>query len=161
VKFLYKPLFLVVLLSLAACGRDNTTSAPAEPETSAAVEVVPPRPDIYANYALQADLSGFSEDQRKMLVLLIRASEIMDDLFWRQAYGDGYEAWLESIGVAATRRFAELNYGPWDRLNDDAPFIEGVGHKPHGAGFYPEDMTKEEFLQFMKDGLAKANAAKN
>ncbi|MBT8080324.1 MAG: Zn-dependent hydrolase [Gammaproteobacteria bacterium] len=80
-----------------------------------------------------------------MLVLLIRASEIMDDLFWRQAYGDGYEAWLESIGVAATRRFAELNYGPWDRLNDDAPFIQGVGEKPLGAQFYPADMTKAEF----------------
>jgi len=45
----------------------------------------------------------------------------------------------------ATRRFAELNYGPWDRLAGNGPFVAGVGPKPPGAGFYPLDMTKEEF----------------
>ncbi|MBT8098584.1 MAG: Zn-dependent hydrolase [Gammaproteobacteria bacterium] len=80
-----------------------------------------------------------------MLVRLIEASQIMDDLFWRQAYGDDYEAWLDSIGVAETRLFADQNYGPWDRLDDEKPFIEGVGPKPLGANFYPEDMSKEEF----------------
>jgi hypothetical protein len=80
----------------------------------------------------------------------------MDDLFWRQAYGDDYQDWLASIGVDDARRFAELNYGPWDRLNDEAPFMEGVGEKPLGARFYPEDMTKEEFEAAElpgKDGL--------
>jgi hypothetical protein len=43
------------------------------------------------------------------------------------------------------KRFAEINYGPWDRLRENEPFIEGVGSKPTGANFYPEDMTKEEF----------------
>ena len=80
-----------------------------------------------------------------MLVKLIEASQIMDDLFWRQAYGDDYQAWLASIGVDDQRRYAELNYGPWDRLDDDKPFMAGVGDKPLGARFYPADMTKEEF----------------
>jgi hypothetical protein len=80
-----------------------------------------------------------------MIKVLIEASEIMDDLYWRQAYGDGYEGWLASIGVDDARRFAELNYGPWDRLADEAPFIDGVGAKPLGANFYPADMSKEEF----------------
>ncbi|MBT8091859.1 MAG: Zn-dependent hydrolase [Gammaproteobacteria bacterium] len=80
-----------------------------------------------------------------MIGLLIDASVIMDDLFWRQAYGEGYEAWLRSIDDADTRRFAELNYGPWDRLDDDRPFIKGIGPKPLGARFYPADMSKEEF----------------
>jgi hypothetical protein len=69
----------------------------------------------------------------------------MDDLFWRQAYGDDYQGWLASIGVDDARRFAEANYGPWDRLNDDAPFMPDVGEKPLGAKFYPADMTKDEF----------------
>jgi hypothetical protein len=43
--------------------------------------------------------------------------------------------------------FARINYGPWDRLNDNRPFIEGVGEKPRGANFYPADMTREEFEQ--------------
>jgi hypothetical protein len=69
----------------------------------------------------------------------------MDDLFWRQAYGDDYQAWLASIGVDEARLFAEQNYGPWDRLDSNKPFIEGVGPKPLGANFYPADMSKEEF----------------
>jgi len=80
-----------------------------------------------------------------MIGVLIAAAEIMDDLFWRQAYGDGYEAWLVSAGVDEAGRFADLNYGPWDRLDDEKPFIEGVGPKPLGANFYPPDMTREEF----------------
>jgi len=111
------------------------------------LEVVVPRPDIYADFTLTADLDSLTDGQREMISLLIDASQIMDDLFWRQSYGDGYEAWLESIADADTRRFAELNYGPWDRLDGDKPFIEGVGAKPLGAKFYPADMSKEEFDQ--------------
>ena len=80
-----------------------------------------------------------------MLSLLIEASNIMDDLFWRQAYGDGYQDWLSSIGVSELRRFAEINYGPWDRLADDQPFMDGVAPKPLGAAFYPPNMTEAEF----------------
>ena len=76
----------------------------------------------------------------------------MDDLFWRQAYGDDYQNWLAGIGVDSTRRFAELNYGPWDRLDDEAPFMDGFGDKPLGAEFYPSDMTKEEFEATDLDG---------
>ena len=118
------------------------------PETNfQPLEVVAPRPEIYADFTLTADLDSLSDDQREMIKLLIDAAQIMDDLFWRQAYGDGYEAWLESIADADTRRFAELNYGPWDRLDGDKPFMDGIGAKPPGANFYPADMSKEEFEQ--------------
>ncbi len=110
-----------------------------------AVAEVAPRPDAYAEFTLTADLSHLSDQQREMIGMLIEASQIMDDLFWRQAYGDGYQDWLASIGVDEERRFAELNYGPWDRLDDDKPFMDGVGDKPLGATFYPADMSKEEF----------------
>jgi hypothetical protein len=112
------------------------------PEATAEVE---PRPDVYAEVTLTTDLSYLSDEQQHMIGILIAASQIMDDLFWRQAYGDGYQEWLESIGVDEERRFAEMNYGPWDRLNDDKPFMDGVGKKPLGATFYPTDMSKEEF----------------
>jgi hypothetical protein len=104
-----------------------------------------PRPDIYAEFVLTADLDRLSNRQREMIRILIEASEIMDDLFWRQAWGDDYEERLDSIGIDEARRFTELNYGPWDRLADDAPFVEGVDAKPLGANFYPADMSKEEF----------------
>jgi len=75
----------------------------------------------------------------------------MDDLFWKQAYGDR-EAYLAGIEDPAQHRFAEINYGPWDRLAADQPFIEGAGDKPLGARFYPEDMSKEEFEAWDQDG---------
>jgi len=124
----------------AACSTDTPPES-----TDTAVRTAEPRPEIYAEFALTADLSQLTEGQREMIAKLIDASVIMDDLFWRQAYGDDYKAWLETLGVGPQRQFAELNYGPWDRLDDEAPFIEGVGPKPLGANFYPADMTREEF----------------
>lgn len=97
----------------------------------------------YVPFRLEADLTHLSDNQRRMLPLLIEAAQIMDGLFWRQAYGDKQQL-LNSLDGAA-RRFAEINYGPWDRLGDDQPFLPDVGPKPDGAQFYPTDMTKQEF----------------
>ena len=132
----------VFLLSavVASCG----TEVPPEPSVKPLVTVAP-RPEIYADFTLTADLADLSDEQHEMIKLLIDASQIMDDLFWKQSYGDGYEAWLDSIPNVDMRRFAELNYCPWDRLDDENPFMKGVGAKPLGARFYPEDMSKEEF----------------
>ena len=127
---------------IVSCGVEE----PPAPEYPA-LEVVEPRPEIYADFTLTADLSELTDGQKQMIALLIDASQIMDDLYWRQTYGDDYEAWLESIADADTRRFAELNYGPWDRMEADKPFMEGIGAKPPGANFYPVDMSKEEFEQ--------------
>ena len=133
---------IVVLtaISAAACAPEP----PPEPDVSL-VEPARPRPEIYAEFTLTADLGDLTEGQRQMIPILIEASKIMDDLFWRQAYGDDYDAWLETIDDADARRFAEFNYGPWDRLDDNRAFIDGVGAKPPGANFYPADMSKEEF----------------
>ncbi len=131
---------LVALAMVASCGSEAPPEPVAEPP-----QTVQPRPEIYADFTLTADLDHLSEDQRRMIGLLIDASVIMDDLFWRQAFGDDYLAWLASLKDEKTRRFAELNYGPWDRLDDDKPFVEGVGPKPLGARFYPADMSREEF----------------
>ena len=123
---------------------ESPATAGGAADASAIAQVVP-RPDIYAEFTLTADLTHLSDNQREMIGLLIEASQIMDDLYWRQAYGDDYQEWLASIGVADERRFAELNYGPWDRLDGDRPFMDGVGDKPLGANFYPTDMSMEEF----------------
>ena len=99
----------------------------------------------YAVFRLEADLSHLSENDRQVVRLLIEAAQPMEDAFWQQAYGDREEALALAEGDEATRRYIEINYGPWDRLRGDGPFIEGVGNKPAGANFYPADMTAEEF----------------
>lgn len=140
--------FLVVAALLVIACSGPTEEVPGVESGQAeepVVETTAPRPEIYAEFPLVADLSQLSDGQRRMIVLLIEASQVMDDLFWRQAYGDDYQEWLQSIGVDDARRFAELNYGPWDRLNDESPFMEDVGEKPAGARLYPADMSREEF----------------
>ncbi|GAB4195855.1 MAG: hypothetical protein Tsb002_28740 [Wenzhouxiangellaceae bacterium] len=153
-------LLIAITALLSACQQEPqspTTAAPtAESEPAAAAAAAPEavtaeellisdaRLNIYAPVKLTADLSHLSDNQRDMLGLLIDASKIMDELFWRQAYGDR-QAFLDAITKQPLRHFADINYGPWDRLNGDKPFIEGVGEKPLGARFYPADMSKAEF----------------
>jgi len=153
VKFLnlIRPLGIVLLSAFVfSCGQEAPPEAPDEP-----LEKVEVRPEIYADFELTADLSHLNEQQQRMIPLLIEASSIMDDLYWLQAYGDR-EPLLGSIEDPAMRRFADINYGPWDRLAADQPFIESAGSKPLGAQFYPADMSKDEFEawdQEGKDGL--------
>jgi len=98
----------------------------------------------YTTVRLGARLDRLSEKERKIIPLLIDAARAMDAIFWRQAYGNR-DSLLHSLDDPAVRRYAEINYGPWDRLDNNAPFVAGVGPKPPGAGFYPRDLTKEEF----------------
>ena len=147
---LIRPLGIVLLSAVViSCGEEAPRETIVEP-----LEKVEVRPEIYADFTLTADISHLSDDQRKMIALLIDASQIMDDLFWRQSFGDNYEEWLDSIADDRTRRFAELNYGPWDGLDDDKPFMDGFGKKSLGAQFYPEDMSKEEFEEAYLPGKA-------
>ncbi|WP_057830634.1 dipeptidyl-peptidase 3 family protein [Colwellia sp. TT2012] len=105
------------------------------------------RLNIYKEVTLTADLSHLSTNQKQMLALLIDASKIMDDLFWQQAYSQDKQSFLASISDEKVRRFAEQNYGPWDRLDGDKVFLSQAVTKAHGAEFYPSDMTKVEFEQ--------------
>ena len=125
---------------LSACAEEQPPAA-----GDAAGDVAPARPGIYAEFTLTTDLSHLSDDQRTMVGLLIEASTIMDELFWRQAWGDSHADGLAAIDDADPRRFAEINYGPWDRRDGTRPFVPGVEPKPPGAAFYPPDMTAEEF----------------
>ena len=147
---LFRPLgILLVAFVVVSCAEE-----PPPETTVTAIEKVEVRPEIYADFTLTADLSHLSDAQRQMIALLIDAAQIMDGLFWRQSFGDDYETWLDSITDERTRRFAELNYGPWDALDDDKPFMDGFGPKPLGAQFYPEDMSKEEFEEAYLPGKA-------
>lgn len=160
-RILTRPLGVLILSAIvASCSTETPPEAAAE-----AVTTVKPRPEIYADFTLTADLGHLSDDQLEMIRILIDASKIMDGLFWKQSFGEDHVEWLEGIADADARRFAELNYGPWDRLDNEKPFIDGVGPKPLGARFYPEDMSKEEFNEAYLPGknglysLIRRNAA--
>ena len=99
----------------------------------------------YAKVQLTSDISHLSDNEKHMLKYLFEVGRIMDDIFWTQNYGGDKEAFLNSIEDDNARLFAEINYGPWNHFDNLASFLPEYGEMPQGAGFYPADMTKEEF----------------
>ena len=161
--------------ALAACA-PATVQAPAGAAPSASAPTTTPAPmaapamagaqdsiDIklarYTPVRLTTDLP-LSDRERRMIPLLIDAAREMDALFKLQAYGN-VDSLLASIPDPRVRRYAEINYGPWDRLSGNAPFLPGVGSKPDGANVYPADMTKEEFDAQVAAGGARADSLKS
>lgn len=136
----------IFLVALFSCHVNQDRSQKEEERLTPEETLMQKNLDKYVTVKLTADLSHLSEDQKKMIGLLIKAGEIMDEIFWKQAYGDKTDLIIR-INDPRTKKFAKINYGPWDRLDNNRPFVEGIGPKPAGAGFYPVDMTKEEFEQ--------------
>lgn len=100
----------------------------------------------YAPFTLYADLGHLTEGEKKLVPIFIKIAEIMDRLFWKQTFGD-YQQLLK-IEDPAARQFVAIQYGPWDRLDDNKPFLKNYGPKPLGCQYYPQDMTAEEFAEF-------------
>ena len=115
---------VVVTVGLAACSSrpEAPEAKPMKAETTKYVEV-----------ALTSDLftTSISGKERRMVELLIDACREMDAIFWKESYGDK-AALLASIAEPELRRFAEINYGPWDRLNANAPFLPASAPSPKG-----------------------------
>ncbi|MCR4848589.1 MAG: Zn-dependent hydrolase [Bacteroidales bacterium] len=118
-----------------------------KPKTVVEEQPQPKLIDKYAEYTLTTDISHLSENEKEMLPLLFEAADIMEDLFWQENYGDKAEL-MAKITDPDVQKFACITYGPWDGLDGNKPFVEGVGEKPAGAQFYPQDMTEEEWEAF-------------
>ena len=157
-KALQKTFALTALASsllFAGCSEPQSPQSTTQ-ATAPELLVDDSRLGIYHQVPLTADLSHLSDNQKQMLSKLIDASEIMDDLFWKQAFFGDKKAFLQQFSNEELKAFAAINYGPWDRLDGDAPYLSGYGEKAAGAEFYPQDMTKAEFAaaEFAdKDGL--------
>ncbi|WP_053184543.1 dipeptidyl-peptidase 3 family protein, partial [Sunxiuqinia dokdonensis] len=100
--------------------------------------------DAFVSFKLTTDLSVLTEKEQQMLPHLFKAANIMDEIFWMEAFGDK-ESVLSQATEPAMEKFIKINYGPWERLNANKPFLDGFGDKPAGANFYPVDMIKAEF----------------
>jgi len=105
----------------------------------------------FVSVELTSDISHLDEDQKEMLRKLFRVAEIMDELFWKEACPDKASI-LAGLTTPEQIEYFNINYGPWERLNNDLPFLPSVGPKPDGAGFYPANITKEEFANFDAEG---------
>jgi hypothetical protein len=142
---------LVIFLPVLSC--NNGSQSINNTQNKDVKELTPMQKKInqYASVPLIADISHLTANEKDMLRLLFKAAGIMDDIFWKQNIGSKIE-FLTTLTDEDSRRFAEINYGVWDEMDNLKPFVDGYGEKPLGAEFYPHDMTKEEFEAF-KDPL--------
>jgi hypothetical protein len=136
-------IFLLVLLLLLPFAGCKQSSEPKTTDNNLQAKV-----DEFVSVKLTSDLyDQLSEKEKELLGYLFDAADQMEKIYWKQAYGDK-EALMSNYEDEATHKFIEINYGPWERLNGNEPFLEGIGEKPKGAQFYPADMTQEEFDAF-------------
>src|SRR6267142_1548140 len=134
---------------LVACTAQK--EAPKVSESKAPADSLAAKIRRFAPTDLSADTSQLSEGDRKALDKLIEAAKLFDPLFLRQVWS-GNEALLKKLEADTSPEGRErlhyfmINKGPWSRHEKNEPFIDGVPHeKPPQAGFYPDDMTKDEF----------------
>jgi hypothetical protein len=148
----------IAILSLAAAlGACARTIPDVTPREASSIER---RLGKYTTVRLTTDLAALTERERRMLPLLIDAAKAMDDAFWFQAYGNR-DSLLAAQTDPALRRYIAINYGPWDRLENNQPFVAGVGEKPKGANLYPADMTVAEFEAAVAESPSHGAALKS
>ncbi len=136
-----KHLVWVAIVALAATSCDNKKPEQVQEPVQQKANLS----DKYAEYTLTTNIDHLSDNEKQMLPLLFEACDIMDGLFWRENYGDKEELMAKIGDNADVKKLATIAYGPWDGLNGNKPFVEGIGDKPAGAQFYPADMTEEEW----------------
>ncbi|MEO7995882.1 MAG: Zn-dependent hydrolase, partial [Gemmatimonadaceae bacterium] len=153
--------FAIAFVSLvSAC--DSGKAKAGDSATAAAVGL----PDLkqkmaaYTTVGISADTTALTPNERRMLPLLIDAAKTMDAIYWQQAYGSR-DSLMQAVSDTGIRHFIDINYGPWDRLEENAPFVTEIGSRPAGANLYPRDMTKEKFeAALAKSSKTKADSLK-
>ena len=146
---------IAVAAAVAAVAGGCTNVETPEPEDVEPAAEIAIAPDVEARLArfepteIRADLSALSDEDRRVLGLIVEASRWLDPLFLRQVWQGNPEleqtthGWNEGERGAA-RDYFELNFGPWDRLEEMEPFLGETPHPP-GAGYYPDDLGKDAF----------------
>ena len=127
-------LMAAAAIAVAACAQSNDAALKEKVDSYAVVAVSSPLYD------------ALSENDKKIVSLFRQAGEIIDGLFWKQTFGD--KALIDALPEGPAKAYAMINYGAWDHLDDNKPFVEGYGEKPLGCQYYPQDMTMEEWEAF-------------
>ncbi|GBD90487.1 peptidase family M49 [bacterium BMS3Abin04] len=145
-----KLLFIVLsVFLLFSCSNNKSKNENKE------VEMLKHKIAQFAPTKIQYEEKLLNDRQKIVVQKLYKASKIMDSLFLEQVYSKNLEIKkkLESSKSEVdklTLEYFNMMAGPFDRLDHDKPFY-GNSPKPLGANFYPEDMTKEEFENWIKE----------
>lgn len=152
----------LLVMGAAACDSDQTEPSETSTEEAAAgnpgvteeLYVAPTREleemrGQFARIEMDPDTSFLSDEERQVINLLNEAGNLMSAIYLRQISPQNPERREEIASSDLDDRdlllnLFDLHFGPWDTLDHNEPFY-GSTERPEGAGFYPADMTKEEF----------------
>ena len=155
--------YLIVLFSLMlilnSCGEKKETMKPELPS-------IGERVNAYAPVNIEVDLTHLADRQQQLIIKLVEAGLYADLIFWNQS---SHEAWpsLKALKENPNRdpnifAYMKINYGPYDRIYDQTRFWgKGPEVKPIGAGYYPEDLSKEQFNKYVEENPDQADELKS
>jgi hypothetical protein len=153
---------LLVVLLVACSPAAKETAEPTKGETLTVAPDIEARLNRFEPTELSTELTALTSEEQEVLALLVEAARYMDEIFLRQVANGNPEMRdrlqkASGPGMEAARQYFEVNFGPWDRLEEMESF---VGDKPHpeGAGYYPEDMSREEFEAWLESHPEHAEA---
>jgi len=106
-------------------------------------------------FNVKPDFSSLDTNQKQALAHCINASNIMTDIYLDQVY-DGNQRIFDELKRRSDAegrdllRYFLIQGSPWDEYDENKPFIPGVGEKPKFGSFYPPDITKGEWNEWLK-----------
>jgi uncharacterized protein (UPF0335 family) len=154
-----KAFLAVLIVSASACSDPNARPQPAPPPPATVTAGHAEAYDLavqrakFADIRMNPDTSFLNAEERQVVNLLIQAADLMSEIYRRQRFARTVEVRQALASSNAPNRSAlldmyDLHFGPWDTLAENHPFW-GNEPMPPGAGFYPEDLTKEAFDAYL------------
>ena len=145
-----KTLMFILLLGvmIMSCAKKETII-----KNHLSIDSVQTQIDKFAPVQINYDESLLTDSNKRVLDKLVEAAKYIDKIFMIQVYYKNLvlQNALASGDYPVLSEYFTINFGPFDRLEDDNPFINLDEYKPEGANFYPTDITKEEFENWIKD----------
>ena len=144
-------LLITFVLSMALIASSSTAQQPSGGDPELARKIA-----RFSPTTLTADVSKLTPKDRQALDKIIAAAKLLDPLFLRQVWSgnEALEKKLQADKTPGGRQrlhYFYINDGPWSRLDEKEPFIDGVPkEKPLYASYYPDDMTKDEFNSWLQ-----------
>ena len=98
---------------------------------------------------------GLTVRERKLVSKLVDASRYLEEIYWRQSDPEALSLY-ESLAAskdpkdARLRRYLWINASRYGLIDENAPFV-GTAPMPPGRGFYPQDLTREQIEQYVKE----------
>jgi len=148
-----KSIILLLFIGVAIMGCEKKESAIKD---YAPIEHVRTQIEKLVPVEIGYDKNLLNPNEQQALYLLVKAAQLMDSIFLQQVYHKN-EILLKELQTTKNQDYPVLLdyfticFGPFDRLEQNRPFINLKEKKPAGANFYPPDMSKEEFQNWIKD----------